>query len=234
MKSANFLSGSTAAAILAALVGCVAPAGGGGDAWVGEDETAAAEPWTWGSGASKQTTGPGEQNRATKGDPAASGANERTMPPLYSFDGGVVDGPEPGSVVESSRPGADVGDPDDGRLRIIELYEAVIKDRDAYADEVAVLSTRLEAAYQLLEQSETSGQVVKEQRDALQETIDRLEQENGELTARLTTAQIRRLEAEKMLLEIQIESYRLRQAEEAVGTTKDSAGAESVAMGGKR
>ena len=141
---------------------------------------------------------------------------------------------EPGSVVESSRPGADVGDPDDGRLRIIELYEAVIKDRDAYADEVAVLSTRLEAAYQLLEQSETSGQVVKEQRDALQETIDRLEQENGELTARLTTAQIRRLEAEKMLLEIQIESYRLRQAEEAVGTTKDSAGAESVAMGGKR
>ena len=234
MKSANILSGSAVGAILAALVGCIAPAGSGGEAWFDDDETAAAEPWTWGSEASERATGPGAQHRATEGDPATPGANERTMPPLYSFDGGVVDGPEPGSVVESARPGADVGDPDDGRLRIIELYEAVIDERDAYAEEVAQLSTRLEKAYQLLDQSEKSGQALKEHLDALQADRDRLEQENGELAARLTTAQIRRLEAEKMLLEIQIESYRLRRAEEAVGAAKEGAGSESVAMGGKK
>src|SRR5204863_2848671 len=88
-----------------------------------------------------------------------------------------------------------------GRMYILELYQKAIDERDGLRREMTTLAADLELARGQL----TQGQ--KQQAD-LQARVAQLEadnkqrvDENVDLAARLVTAQIRRLQVEKILLE---------------------------------
>jgi len=233
MKSTAILLSTVAGAVITALAGCVVPQAGSGTGWTFDDGAAVAEPWMWGNPNAGQAADP---NARFPGEtsPAPTRGGGGAGPPLYSFNGDVVDGPERGSVVETPRPGHDLGNPDGGALHIIELYQMVLDERDDLAEEVARLSAALEKTYGLLDQSEQSGTTQAARIAAAEAELDRLRKENEDLGARLTTAQIRRLEAEKMLLEIQIEAFRLRESEGAVGSLDRGSRGDRLAMGDGR
>lgn len=123
--------------------------------------------------------------------------------PLFSRDGGVVAAPVTGAVVRGE-PAHDVEPNGTGRMYILELYQAAIDERDALELEVESLTSalqRAEAAAATCRQELAAGQgelaLVREERD-------RLAQETDELAGRLLTAQVRRLETEKLLLEAKL------------------------------
>jgi len=126
---------------------------------------------------------------------------------IYAWDGGVVDAPKPGSVEEGS-PSHDVQPTEGGRMYILELYQEAIDERDALQLEVTALNASLEHAQnsiddyvkRLARSDAIAGSMTNER--------DRLRQENADLAARVVTAQIRRLEAEKLLLESKLEWFR--------------------------
>lgn len=150
---------------------------------------------------------PGAGVEATPGDPLAgpvtSGDPSR---PLVGWDGGVVASPQGGSITPAD-PTHGIGPSEKGRMHILELYQGVIDERDALADEVQAL--RGELSHRELVVQQTDRQVGE-----LEARIATLEQERlaqakeiEDLLGRLTTAQIRRLEAEKLVLETKLAEH---------------------------
>ena len=124
--------------------------------------------------------------------------------PLLSREGGVVEPPAPGSVTQGGAPTHDVEPASQGRMYIVELYQQAIEERDALQIEVEGLYASVEE----LQSAVAASEEALAERDAriarLEEDGRALLDENVDLAARLATAQIRRLEAEKMLLETKI------------------------------
>ena len=219
---------------LCAGLACIAPVQDFEDPWPGDHSAAGAEPWDWGSRGKSQPTrtqlDPGAAGDQGTSPGAATVADAGGEPPLLSWDGGVVDGPAGGSVTEGDGGRRGLGKPG-GRTQIIDLYQEACRERDDLSDDVAKLSAALDRAYAMLDQSEKNGLALTGELGTAQAEVERLRKENEDLAARLTTAQIRRLEAEKMLLEARIEAYRALDAERALGAAgKD--GVARVAMGG--
>lgn len=154
---------------------------------------------------------------------AANGAPAATSATLYGRDGqpvgaSVADGSPvrpstPGIVTETSRPmndgvGVD-GSPGGSRGTMLEKYLALV-------EELEVLRPRNEDLQLALEMSELRANDLSEQLKSLQITFDSLGAEKQqsdsqafELAARLATAQIARLEAERALLEATLEWRRM-------------------------
>lgn len=137
---------------------------------------------------------------AGEGDSQAPPAD----PTLYGWDGSVAAGGVPGQVNQRANPGHGLEPTIEGRMHILELYQAVLDERDALATEVQALTKALERTEADLvavrgEKAELETRVSAEER-----AKEGLLQQNLELSGRLTTAQIRRLEAEKLLLETRI------------------------------
>ncbi|MBM3991039.1 MAG: hypothetical protein FJ298_08525 [Planctomycetes bacterium] len=167
------------------------------------------------------------------GTPDASASSEAlaSTPPgqsqLYARDGSVIgaDAGSPEGAPRATQPGVadrQLGPSEGGRMYILELYQKAIDERDALELEVRSVQAELEraraaAAKAENEQSGSAGRI-----GALEEENRRLLAENIELSARLTTAQIRRLQAEKLLLEARI-------AELSVGSVANEAPATNVA-----
>ena len=131
-----------------------------------------------------------------------------SKPKLYARDGSVVDAKSPGTVTQTDTLGHDLSPTNGGRMYILELYQKVIDERDGLQLEVKSLRTDNERNRLALSESEARA-------DQLQADLDRaladkqsLVDENMELASRLTNAQIRRLEAERMLLESRIRDAR--------------------------
>jgi hypothetical protein len=126
-------------------------------------------------------------------------------PNLYARDGGVVDGPEPGSTNDAEQAARVIQNPGpETKLSLLELYQQAIAERDDLTAKLEVLEATvrgLDAELTVKVQDLASG----DQRfSALDSRVAALERENADLAARLVTAQIRRLEAEKTLLELQL------------------------------
>jgi len=163
--------------------------------------------------------GPYRQGGEAAGQPSAQpglqpGSQNGTQPgtsggeaPLIGWDGGVVDGPASGSV-QRTGPERGLEPSGSGRMHIIELYQEVLDERDAMRDEIAALTSALERSQGLYDQAHATVGALEARVAELEAERDRVTEENTELTARLTTAQIRRLEAEKLLLETRIEELR--------------------------
>lgn len=152
---------------------------------------------------------PSEQNTTS-----SASANETSAPVLYARDGSVVANEPAGSITAASEPTRDVAPHAGSRMYLLDLYQKAMDEKDALAVEVKGLNSALS-------QEQTSLESMTKDRDTLAARVKELEAqnehaavENADLAARLTTAQIRRLEAEKLLLEAQIEWQRA-QAEEA-------------------
>ena len=131
--------------------------------------------------------------------------------PLHSWDGGVVDAPALGTVDTVMEPPARGLEPSvEGRMHIIELYQTVLDERDMLRDEVDALRAALARSQDDFERARGSVAEMDTRVGALEEGNRVLAEENRELTSRLATAQVRRLEAEKLLLETQIAWHRER------------------------
>ena len=127
--------------------------------------------------------------------------------PLYSRDGGVVDSPVPGSVRRGA-PTHDVESTGPGRMYILELYQVAIEERDTLQLEVTALNHALKRTHSELDATTAAYAIRGDELVVLVRERDRLRAESEDLTARLVTAQIRRLESEKLLIESKLEWYR--------------------------
>lgn len=134
--------------------------------------------------------------------------------PLYAWDGGVVDGAPQGRVAEQEGTPRGLETPPAGRMHIIELYQQVLDERDALASEVEILRKGLEETRVALEAKTKESIDLSAQVAGLEAARAGLMSDNRDIAARLVQAQIRRLEAEKLLLETRIEVERAK-AEEA-------------------
>ncbi len=133
---------------------------------------------------------------------------------LYARDGTVVS--ESGAVA-ANEPTA-VHEPEGvagSRYRMLELYQQVVDERDALALEVDRLNADLDASRAEVNTLRSELEATRAELEDVRAEVARLRDQNRELAGRLTTAQIRRLEAEKLLLEARIEWARLR----AIGAT---------------
>ncbi len=137
-------------------------------------------------------------------DQAGASVEAEAAPPLLAWDGGVVQGPRPGQVSDQGTPAHGLEPTIEGRMHILELYQAVLDERDSLALEVKALTAALEKSETGLGETRRASSELETRMAALEEAKEALLRQNQELAARLTTAQIRRLEAEKLLLETRI------------------------------
>ncbi len=153
-------------------------------------------------------------------DPGVPGPLNRERP-LLGWDGSPVGSTPPGVVERTEEPlGHRLEEPLVNRLVLLDLYQQAVEERDGYLIQV-------EAGNSSLEQAELRYRDLQQRQLELQAAYDRLGQEKGdlemlnlELTQTLTTAQIRRLEAERVWLEAAIDWQHLenlrRRAQEAM------------------
>jgi len=135
---------------------------------------------------------------------------QEAPPPLYAWDGGVVSGVPQGKVGEEQGTPRGIETPPTGRMHIIELYQQVLDERDALSDEVELLRKNLAQTTQALEAETVKSNDLTARVAALEASQKQLTEENQSIAGRLVTAQIRRLEAEKLLLETRIEAERAK------------------------
>jgi hypothetical protein len=113
----------------------------------------------------------------------------------------VVSAAPPGAPAEVAQPScpprADAG----SRVTVIELLQQAVEERDRLRQEVEQLRAALDKAGQLAQELEAQHISKQGVLASAEQERQRLALENSELAARLATAQIRRLEAEKSLLE---------------------------------
>jgi hypothetical protein len=137
---------------------------------------------------------------------------------------GVVESPQPGAVAKQGGAMTRGLEPSvEGRMHIIELYQEVLDERDQLGEEVGALHAALATTEQRFELERVELTADRTRLAELEEEHRRVLAENSELLSRLTTAQVRRLEAEKLLLETQIAWHR-----ERIGTP---AASEPVSLG---
>lgn len=124
--------------------------------------------------------------------------------PLYARDGSIVAGtPEQSGAGAHAAPVAprELEPSETGRTYILELYQKAIDERDSLRHEVDALNAQSSANAAQLAQNQVELQTLRLRVAALEAESQRRLDENIELAARLVTAQIRRLQAEKVLLE---------------------------------
>ncbi|MEE2939466.1 MAG: hypothetical protein VX460_03675 [Planctomycetota bacterium] len=147
---------------------------------------------------------------------------DEQRPTEYGFDGSPVGASRPGQVTEMRRSINDGVDkaPQGTRNLLLDLYAENQK-------EVERLSTANEDLSIALELAETRAADFEQQLNDLQAQFDQLgadkqaaDQKNFDLAARLATAQIARLEAERALLESMIE-WRRRNAANNLPLTEE-------------
>jgi hypothetical protein len=136
-----------------------------------------------------------------------------------SFEG-VVEPANPGEVTWSSWPTHESdAEPQGSRMFLLERYQEVVDERDSMAREIMGLNTVIDTM---------SGEITVLKGDLgaanmtcaeRKDEITRLKSENTSLAERLTTAQIARLEAERILLEESIERIQIEALIDGVEAT---------------
>ena len=161
---------------------------------------------------------PPAESRASQAPQTAPPA--AAQPVLYARDGTPVAASGPTVVQDpaGAQAGRELAGNQGGRMYILELYQGVIEERDTLALEVAALEAELERLRQSLGAADERVVALERQAAAAAEENQRLRQENVDLAGRLTTAQIRRLQAEKILLELRLAEVERPAREPDTGT----------------
>lgn len=139
---------------------------------------------------------------------------------LYGRDGKPVLGSQRGAARIEDEPRRDIGESEGGRASLLELYTTAVAERNALAEEVANLKATLGQERRALEEGANERALLRGELTKLTRERDASMAEAQDLAARLTTAQIARLEAQKALLEMQIDA---RMREEAAASVQGSA-----------
>jgi hypothetical protein len=131
-------------------------------------------------------------------------------PVLYARDGSVVQGNGAAGATRNG-PAAERLPQEGSRTFMLELYQKAIDEKDALALEIRNLEATLEKSRSELAAALKEKDELQKKHDALEAERARLQEESFDLSGRLVTAQIRRLESEKILLESKIEWQRLEE-----------------------
>lgn len=152
-----------------------------------------------------------ERNDAAAGWSAPASDAQQTRPTLYGRDGSPVDAAHSGAVTHTDAPINDgVAGPDGGsRSLMLDNYIEAVEARDELQGANDALSAALEMAEQRGMDLEQQLQALKTSFDELSADKTAADQQVAELAARLATAQIARLEAERALLEATLEWRRV-------------------------
>ncbi len=147
------------------------------------------------------------QMPATTSSPMAP--RSASEPRLYARDGSIVNAQSPGTVAMTPSTGQSAAVDDGSRWTLLEQYQATIQENES-------LEFELEALTRALEQSEARETGLATEITGLEakiaglgQRVEVLEGHNLELASRLTTAQIRRLQSEKLLLEAKLDWKRV-------------------------
>lgn len=146
---------------------------------------------------------------------------------LYARDGTPVPvGAQPsgdGSVPHTPTVGAE------SRTFLLELYQQSVDAKEALEREVRALHADVADLRGALAERERELQTERVRAEGLEGERVRLTAENAELAARLVTAQVRRLEAERLLLESKIEALRAQEAaREAAAAAPGASGSSAI------
>lgn len=139
-------------------------------------------------------------------------------PLLYARDGSVVDAEAPAQE-RGTAARRDVGG-ETGRMYLLELYQQVIDERDNLSRELYALRADLDAQSSALGQSQARVIELEGRARELDGKLEAQTQQNTDLAARLTTAQIRRLQAERLLLEHKLAVQKEREAQAAAAAAQ--------------
>lgn len=139
---------------------------------------------------------------------------ESSQATLYGRDGSPVSSAAPGVVTETKRPINDGIDqaPPGSRSLLLDLYAEAQQDRERLTTSNENLSMGLEMSEARAADLEQRLRALEEQFDALGREKQETDQKMFDLAARLATAQIARLEAERALLQATIEWRRMSNA----------------------
>jgi len=129
---------------------------------------------------------------------------------LYARDGSVVQ-TDGRPTTQSGGPAAERLPQEGSRTFMLELYQKAIDEKEALALEIKNLEATLSKSRAELAAALKTNEELQQKHDTLETERARLQEENFELAGRLVTAQIRRLESEKILLESKIEWQRLEE-----------------------
>jgi hypothetical protein len=141
---------------------------------------------------------------------------------LYARDGTPVLGGSKGAARVEPEPKRELGDAEGGRASLLELYTKAVADKNALAEDVVALNAALEEERKLVALGVEERGVLRGELTKIVRERDALKAETLDLAARLTTAQIARLEAQKALLEMQIDARMREEAAASVqGSSKD-------------
>jgi hypothetical protein len=222
----------------ATLVGCASPfypgpiraggpgyvpvqSGGGGpydNAWGPGGPQAVGGAWTpemRGAAASSQSGGAwgGEapSGAARIVEPGSTGA---ATTPRYG-DAGAVQNEPFGSTTALDAPARQLEPGGSGRPLMLQQYQEALEERDALRIEVDALTHQLELMQLRITELQTELQGgdlhatgLEHEIESLRGQVAGLQADNEDLSARLVTAQIRRLEAEKDLIQVLIDNQR--------------------------
>ena len=148
-----------------------------------------------------------------------------------SFDG-VVEPSEPGEVTWSNWPQHESeAKPQGSRMFLLERYQEVVDERDGMAREIMGLNAMIESLRGQMDALRVELTATNTTSDERQANIDRLLVENTALAERLTTAQIARLEAERILLEQSIERIQVEALVSGTARTETPSTAETTTAG---
>lgn len=163
------------------------------------------------------------ETAAMPGDPttAAPGTG-----PLRARDGSVVAAQPPGSLAQQEVLQHEMQPTATGRMYLLELYQQAIDERDALELEVSNLSRSVDQMRREKEQLMRELDGKQAELAGAEQEIVALLGENQDLAARLATAQIRRLEAEHMLLEAKLEWLLASEAQTAGAPRRATSTAE--------
>lgn len=149
---------------------------------------------------------------------------------LYGRDGKpVLAGPpipEPHAAPEPKR---ELGENEGSRASLLELYTKAVEEKAALLDELAVVKMTLDKERTAVAEGVQERAVLRGEMTKLIRERDALQAETMDLAARLTTAQIARLEAQKELLQLQIE---IRIREETAAAMQSAPKEEKKHSGG--
>ena len=162
-------------------------------------------PGSTGAGV-RAATDPSFQSQPYAGNPP-SGMGDTPVVEVMKGATGAVPGQEPGTVttMNTAPRGVDTGA---SRPHLFDQFGRLQEDRDALRQQVTALQAELERMQvesqqraEIEERSQLETANLRAQIERLEEVNRQLSRENEDLAGRLLTAQIRRLEAEKALLE---------------------------------
>ncbi|MCA8980202.1 MAG: hypothetical protein H6831_11475 [Planctomycetes bacterium] len=138
---------------------------------------------------------------------------------LYARDGSVVGGPKSGSLtINDGQANREVGVDSGSRMYLLERFQETVEENEALQFEIQGLAAALDQAESHAAQLEKDLSELQARFLEEQNRTKKLEADNLALAEHLTTAQIRRLQAEKLLIEAKIDWQRIQRMTEGALT----------------